>query len=257
MPDGEGTKDAVPVSKLLGDDVAFDDAGFRARWGGAFLLVDVALSASPFDLDGTLPGDEPRPDTAAGLAGGPAHGPAGVKHDAVVYLLQRRVAAPDRPITLGRTEATDVVLNDRSVSKLHAFLEPMADGRLQVQDAGSKNGTWIAGARLAPPPRAGSVLVEPGDVVMFGTVRARYLDVMNLRALLGAHPDRPVPVGRTRVERPVSDDSGRNVLQAAVDVLDAVQKFREQGVELGIRGGAKTLTDMERPDIPSTPSSDD
>lgn len=238
------TQDAgtgVPVASMLVDDVALDDAAFRARWGVAFFLVEQALAESPFELDGTLP---------EGLDARGLDGPRPAA-EAVVYLVRRRVAAPERPITLGRSAATDVVLNDRSVSKLHAFLEPLEGGALRVQDAGSKNGTYVNGARVPVPPDNRAVLVEPGDVFMVGTVRGRYLDLRNLRAWLGAHPRRPIPVGRTRVERPVTESSGRNVLQAAVEVLDAVRQFRDKGVELRMTGGTKTLTDMERPSLES------
>jgi hypothetical protein len=226
----------IRVVELLSDDVALDADAFRAKWGRAFLLVESALSPSPFDLDGTLPGDE----REAKVAPPPAA-------DASVFAVRRRVAQAGRPLTLGRTVATDVVMQDRSVSKLHAFLVLEDDGRMRVQDAGSKNGTYKDGVRLAPPPRAAAIHLEPGDAVQFGTVRARYVDVDNLRAWLGAHPLRAVPVGMTRVERPVGEQSGQHVFAAAVAALDAVAKFRDQGVELRIPGGTKTLTDVEVP----------
>ncbi len=230
----------VPIVELLADDVVLDDADFFARWGGAFLLVEGELHEMPFDVDGTLPQNQ-------GLvAKALQHASAA---EARIFQLQRRTVATGRQITLGRTEATDVVVADRSVSKLHLFLEPQADGRLRVQDAGSKNGTWVRDARLQPPPDNTPAFLAPGDGATIGTVRARYLDLKSLRAWLGAHPSRPVPVGMTRVERPVGEESGQHVFAAAVAALDAVAKFREGGVELSIPGGTKTLTDLESPDL--------
>jgi hypothetical protein len=246
MSDPKGPAAGIPIVQLLADDVVLDDDDFRIAWGSAFLLVEGALQEIPFDVDGTLPQNE-------GLAAR-ALQQGSTTTDALVFALRRRTAAVGRPLTLGRTEATDVVVADRSVSKLHLFLEHTPEGRLRVQDAGSKNGTWIRGARLPPPPDNTAAHLDPGDSVTVGTVRVRYLDLKNLRAWLGAHPQRPVPGGRARVEKPVGDESGQHVFAAAVAALDAVAKFREGGVELSIPGGAKTLTDLEIPDLAAPPT---
>ncbi len=54
-------------------------------------------------------------------------------------------------ITLGRVDNNDLVLDDHSVSRFHAFLR--YDDRAQtwfLTDAESKNGTWVDGNRLGP-----------------------------------------------------------------------------------------------------------
>jgi hypothetical protein len=104
-----------------------------------------------------------------------------------------------------------------------------------VRDAGSKNGTWIDGARLGPPPA--QAIVRPGEHVAFGTVMARYLDLAKMRVFLGAHPLRVV--GRKKKEQPVSPESGRHVFAAAVDVLD----------RLHVAGAGTTNVDVLRPDV--------
>lgn len=53
---------------------------------------------------------------------------------------------PDR-ITIGRTSNNDIAIADTSVSRLHAYVR--RDGKeWVVADAGSKNGSWLRGARL-------------------------------------------------------------------------------------------------------------
>ena len=45
----------------------------------------------------------------------------------------------------------DVCIPDRSVSRLHAVFTPMGDGRYQLEDKDSRNGTFVAAdPALAP-----------------------------------------------------------------------------------------------------------
>ncbi len=72
-------------------------------------------------------------------------------------------------ISIGRARNTDIVLRHASVSKFHAWFEIGNDGSLQLTDAGSKNGTQLAGRVL---PARQLVKVNPGDVLCFGSVEA-------------------------------------------------------------------------------------
>jgi len=51
-------------------------------------------------------------------------------------------------VTLGRGHACDLELPDGTLSQLHCVFQKGADGWL-LEDAGSTNGTWVDGARLA------------------------------------------------------------------------------------------------------------
>ena len=55
----------------------------------------------------------------------------------------------DRPVLVGRQSESDLVLEDSLVSRKHAMLE-MREGKLQILDPGSRNGTFINGERLKP-----------------------------------------------------------------------------------------------------------
>lgn len=72
---------------------------------------------------------------------------------------------PDR-ITIGRTPNNDVVIADPSVSRLHAYVR-QERGAWRVADAGSKNGSWLASAALAPRQErtlASKAILRLGDV---------------------------------------------------------------------------------------------
>jgi hypothetical protein len=72
---------------------------------------------------------------------------------------------PDR-ITIGRTHNNDIVIDDHSVSRLHAYVRQTGAGWV-VADAGSKNGSWLRGARLEPrreQPLASKAALQLGEV---------------------------------------------------------------------------------------------
>lgn len=69
---------------------------------------------------------------------------------------------PLRAIRIGRAPKNDVVLPDRSVSRRHAVVRPLPDGTWEVEDLGSKSGTWIDGIRVTRQR------VTDNSVVRFG-----------------------------------------------------------------------------------------
>src|SRR5258706_3398585 len=50
----------------------------------------------------------------------------------------------DRPLTIGRTDASDVSLEDASASRVHLRLVPRRE-IVDVEDLGSRNGTFLDG----------------------------------------------------------------------------------------------------------------
>jgi pSer/pThr/pTyr-binding forkhead associated (FHA) protein len=70
--------------------------------------------------------------------------------------------AVEQEMTVGRADCA-ITLNDHQVSRRHALLRPAGSG-LHVEDLGSKNGTFVNGARIAQAASAGD-----GDVVQVGT----------------------------------------------------------------------------------------
>jgi pSer/pThr/pTyr-binding forkhead associated (FHA) protein len=69
-------------------------------------------------------------------------------------------------ITIGR-ESGDLRLDDAELSRRHAVVE-LRGGEPWITDAGSTNGTFVNGARIAGPVR-----IATGDVIALGASRLR------------------------------------------------------------------------------------
>ena len=76
---------------------------------------------------------------------------------------------PERKYTIGRSPDCDIVLADDSVSRVHAELAFLEDGKLLVTDCHSTQGTSLlpCGGELRPIRQA---LVLPLDTLRFGSV---------------------------------------------------------------------------------------
>ncbi|HEX4454372.1 MAG TPA: FHA domain-containing protein [Kofleriaceae bacterium] len=99
-----------------------------------------------------------------------------------IYPLAKKSGASfsDR-ITIGRTPNNDVVINDPSVSRLHAYVKRAGDA-WSVTDAGSKNGSWLRGVALEPRKQSG---LPPSAVLRFGEVDVTFYLARDLFAVLG------------------------------------------------------------------------
>ena len=93
----------------------------------------------------------------------------------------RYECAEARPLTLGAADDNDVVLRDPQASRYHLELSRTPEG-VHVQDLGSLNGTWFAGARVH------SAVVTPGPLarLRLGQSVLRVLDGAVLDDAAGA-----------------------------------------------------------------------
>jgi pSer/pThr/pTyr-binding forkhead associated (FHA) protein len=66
---------------------------------------------------------------------------------------------------IGRGSDCDLPLHAAGVSREHARIVATRDA-ITIEDAGSKNGTWINGTR-----RTGACVLKDGDEVCFGSCR--------------------------------------------------------------------------------------
>jgi len=69
----------------------------------------------------------------------------------------------NRPVSLGRSSACEVALNDTECSRRHALINPQAGGEFWIVDLGSTNGTHVNGRRLVRPTQ-----LTNGDRILVG-----------------------------------------------------------------------------------------
>ena len=69
-------------------------------------------------------------------------------------------------LTIGRVAECHIMINDYTISKRHArILVDMEQGRFELEEQGSTNGTWVNGERL---DKARPLALSSGDSVRFG-----------------------------------------------------------------------------------------
>lgn len=82
------------------------------------------------------------------------------------HVFARSTLLRDGFTIVGRAPASDIVLEDPSVSRFHARIE-VNGRRIDVRDLDSTNGTWINGRSIGASP------LEAGDLITFGSIEAR------------------------------------------------------------------------------------
>lgn len=92
--------------------------------------------------------------------------PAKERHEAVLRVVKGPQIGMvfklgDRPLTIGRNPQCDIFLNDMTVSRSHAVIEPAGDGYV-ITDDSSFNGVWVNNDNVEARELA------PGDVVQIG-----------------------------------------------------------------------------------------
>ena len=101
----------------------------------------------------------------------------------------------DEEIVIGR-EDTDLAIDDEEMSKRHAVVRRHAN-RLQVEDLGSTNGTFVDGTRIAEP-----TLLGGGAEIKLGTT---VLVVEGVLPVSDSSGEIPVPRNVTRVSRAIPE----------------------------------------------------
>lgn len=84
-------------------------------------------------------------------------------------------------LTIGRDQSCDLVLEDSDVSRTHARLDPLPDGRVELRDLGSRNGSYVNGRRVdscvlkggEELRLGGTVLMTSLEQTVVGSVGAR------------------------------------------------------------------------------------
>ncbi|HSI03602.1 MAG: FHA domain-containing protein [Myxococcota bacterium] len=154
----------VADSRLLGAE------DFRQRHGEAFLVHEAGMQ--------TL---KPVPRTRATvaidtMAEGGSPGTPAIRLNFAVFPVRRTGRSPfPNFISIGRAKSNDVIIEDESVSKFHAFFRRSDKGEFVLQDGGSKNGTSVDGEEVPDKNKGGPVIVESGMRLRFGNVEMTFL----------------------------------------------------------------------------------
>jgi DNA-binding NtrC family response regulator len=137
------------------------------------------------------------------------------------------VTAESEPLVFGRSRSCDVIVHDAHASSRHAEIAPAGGGGIQIRDLGSRNGTFVNGARV----REG--IVGHGDTIAIGNTLLRVTSKGDEAALdrrtafgpfLGASPEvrRLFPLcerlARSDVPLVITGETGtgKEVLAAAI-----------------------------------------
>jgi hypothetical protein len=75
-----------------------------------------------------------------------------------------------RPISIGRAKSSSLILDNASVSRLHAVLRTTPEGQWQIIDRASANGLHVNGTAIK------EATLKPNDEVILGEYRLRYLE---------------------------------------------------------------------------------
>jgi FHA domain len=168
------------IEHFADDSHRLDATAFKGRHGDAFLVRRGSLD----------PGRRPeRPqrtvvmEEVLTLPDAPLKGPRPSKNLLVIPVVATGRSPYPSMVTVGRTRNNDVVLPDVVVSKFHAFFR-VEGGKFFVQDADSRNGTWVDG-KPVPAKNAGKpVLVPSGARMKFGLLDFWFLSAAGLQDLV-------------------------------------------------------------------------
>jgi hypothetical protein len=145
----------------------------RGRW----LAVPVFLLAEglmvPFDADD----DE---DSTVGakppaFASKAIHGPD--QNRMLIPLALSSHNPTTRRVTVGRSAACDVIVAFDAVSKVHAYLHAVGPDSVEIEDAGSTNGTFLEGKSIPVGTRA---RVSDGNAIVLGRIVVEFRSATRL-----------------------------------------------------------------------------
>src|SRR5450432_180176 len=191
------------------------------------VIDDTVVEPAPFDKAVTMPA-APR---SQALLGQP---------DRLVMVVGPSVGAEypltqDHPLVMGRGEECDVPVNHPSVSRVHAEIQPLGDGRYEIVDRESANGVRVNGVEL---PRT---LLDARDVIELGDVILKFIPAGDIY-VPGAEESQQLSaltLGGTAVGAPAGAGSGkwpRGMKVAALGGTIAI--LLTLGVVVATRGGS-------------------
>lgn len=128
-----------------------------------------------------IPADAPRSDTQVGVSvSAPAHLP---RRPFLIVDGRRQIDLSDRLVSIGRSRESDVIVDDRRVSRKHIELRWLeASGKFLAVDMGSSGGTKLNGHAIK------QCTLEAGDVLSLAGCELIYGEEFALSSTSGITP---------------------------------------------------------------------
>jgi hypothetical protein len=164
--------DYLPIARSMTGEA------FVARYGHPFLLGREVLEEEFHFSTSVTNQNSMREESPEGIDGDSMR----IRQWVIAIKKPPGAAGADR-IFLGRSEANDVCVPHRTVSKLHAYFvrDPQSPARWFVIDTGSSNGTRHNGYKLQPREK---VELSDGDSICFGRCLFQWMAPRTLYARL-------------------------------------------------------------------------
>jgi hypothetical protein len=160
---------------------------------GIRVAVVEVMNAAELHIDSVTPLQLSRDEliAAAGDAFLAVDWRANGKMSVSVHALRRRVASTRTMVWIGRNPDNDIVIDDPTVSKMHAFVRQEGDAYF-IMDALSRNGTFVDAAPVTKHGYGKGTTLKRDCVIRFGGVIAMYLNAMGVIDLMRLHGQRVV-----------------------------------------------------------------
>lgn len=113
----------------------------------------------------------------------------------------------DRPVSIGRAKSSDVILDDASVSRIHAVVRTTMDGQWQIADRGSANGLSV---NRVPKQEA---TLRPNDEIVIGIYHLRFEDSKERKV---------TSYGTVKLPQSVSDALGQQLYSGHAMTVDPI-----------------------------------
>jgi pSer/pThr/pTyr-binding forkhead associated (FHA) protein len=180
--------EGVPLQSFAEDARSLDVGTFTAKHGNGFLVHEGPLQPARRPT-------RPQPTVVLEKADGPSASSLQRPTPAPIMLRQllvfpiRSTGRSPYPsmVTVGRTRNNDIVISDVAISKFHAFFKE-EEGRVVLQDAGSRNGTRLDGEAVPDAKRGKPVEVKTGARVCFGEIEFGFVRGAQLHELASLAP---------------------------------------------------------------------
>jgi S1-C subfamily serine protease len=140
----------------------------------------------------------------------------------------RTVRVTGERFVLGRAEGCDLQLYDDNVSRRHAELRELPEGRALLRDLGSVNGTYVDGRRVTEVELDGGEQIQIGDTVIEASVDQPEADRATAIGMRSGRSD-------SALRRAIRSDS---VVRAA---LEAPRRARRTALLAALVGVAATI----------------